>query len=174
MKKTGLFFVFVVLALAFHSTVFAQYVWTDERNVRHYSDMPPPSNIPAEKILKMPGNVIMQDHNSNFDQPDKKVSDKETDGKEADDQQPTLAEKIAEQNKKREEDAAAKKKAEEERKLAEEKRKNCERARTYERTLSSGKRVSYVNEKGEQVYMDDSSRTRELSDVRKAISDNCK
>lgn len=32
----------------------AQYAWIDEKGIRHYSDMPPPTSTPDARILKAP------------------------------------------------------------------------------------------------------------------------
>ena len=38
--------------------VHAQHVWVDEKGVKQYSDMAPPTSVPTNRILKSPGAAV--------------------------------------------------------------------------------------------------------------------
>lgn len=138
----------------------AQYVWTDEKGIKQYSDLPPPSSIPANRIIKQPdGPVTSPIVDNRATTPTKNEM--------------TIAEKNAEFRKRRIEQAEKDKKAEEERKLSAEKAKNCERAREYNRTLESGVRMSRVNKNGERTFLSDEQRIKELNEAKSMLKD-CK
>jgi hypothetical protein len=90
-------------------------------------------------------------------------------------QQKSLAEREAEFRKRQLEGAETRKK--EEAKAAElaQNRENCERARTYLRSLQEGQRISQIDPKsGERVYLEDPQRPAEIARAQQAVDSNCK
>jgi hypothetical protein len=164
-----------VLALGLSTAASAQYVWLTENGVKHYSDTPPPSSVPKNRILKQPGNASPV-------LPQKTVAPAEaaSDGEKAvsaaatrDKAPMTIAEKNAEFQKRKIEQAEKEKKAAEQEKLAADKMKHCDQAKAYHRTLDSGQRVGRTDRNGERYYLNDAERAREIQETRKML-DDCK
>jgi hypothetical protein len=152
-------------ALSLTGAAFAQYVWLDEKNVKQYSDMPPPSSIPANRILKQPSGAPAA-------APTQAASS--TAGVSAPAKtELTAAEKNAEFRKRKAEQVEKEKKSADEARLAEEKAKHCERAREYNRTLESGERISRADRNGERSYLSDEQRAKEMRETRRMLED-CK
>ena len=146
------------------SNASAQYVWVDEKGNKQFSDTPPPASVPKNRILKAPrtpdsGNVPQagSEPNGKNDTPAAKP--------------PTLQSKNEDFNKRRAEQAEKDKKAAETQQLAAEKQKNCERARTYQKTLNSGIRIATTDNNGERSYLSDSQKDKEMADVNKILSE---
>lgn len=90
-------------------------------------------------------------------------------------QQKSLAERDADFRKRQLEGAEARQK--EEAKAAEKaaQREDCERARTYLRSLQEGQRIAQVDPKtGERVFLDDANRPAEIARAQKVADSNCK
>jgi hypothetical protein len=146
--------------------VMAQYVWLNEKGVKQYSDQPPPASVPTNKILKTPRGIVQ-----NVETAPAEATD--ADGDTAKKAPTSVADKNAEFEKRRKEQAEKDKKAEEKAQQDAAKQKNCERARDYQRALSSGQRISRVDKTGERSYLSDEERTKEQSEVNRALAD-CK
>ena len=173
------------LVLLLHVTAgaaFAQFAWIDSKGVRQYSDQPPPPSIPKNQILKAPGVALR----APAEQTPAAVAPAgaatgETpgaaapaSGKPLADKGPqTTAEKNADYVKRRSDQAEKDKKDAEEAKQADAKRKNCERAQQYARSLKSGERISSMDKEGNRVYMADDQRAKEASDTSRTL-ENCK
>jgi len=140
----------------------SQYIWLDEKGTKQYSDMPPPTSVPAKRILKMPGNFSVPSSDPGSGPADSK-----------DNAPPTLAEQNAAFKKRRDEQAAKEKKAADNAKEAADKTKNCESARAYQRTLDSGQRIAQVDKNGERAVFDDKQREQASRD-NKRLLDECK
>lgn len=150
-------------AFCVSAAAFAQYVWLDEKGVKQFSDRPPPSSVPAKRILKEPGRSA---HSA------AQVDTPATEPPAAKDKAPmTLAEKNADFNKRRAEQAENDRKAQEQARLAAEKAKNCERAGEYQRVLESGQRIAATDKSGERYYLSDEQRAREVSENRRYLHD---
>ena len=65
--------------------------------------------------------------------------------------------------------ARADEKAEAEAKLAADKAANCERARAYNRVLTSGARTFTTNERGGRTYMTNEQRVKEIEETKSVI-----
>jgi hypothetical protein len=138
----------------------AQYIWVDENGIKQYSDMPPPSSVPAKRILKKGGvptpASAAQPASSNPPAEKKEM---------------TIAEKNAEFRKRQIEQAEKEKKAEEENKRGVEKTKNCERTRDYKRLLDSGERIARMGKDGERNFMTDEQRAQETREAQRMLED---
>lgn len=164
----------------------AQWQWLDKDGRKVYSDQGPPSDVPANKILKQPGGArsattpvaVPATSPANGSPataragaptapasaakaaaPAPKLS-----GKDAD-----LEAKI----KQAEEEEAAKKKAADE-KLAKDQAQNCERARRAKAAIDSGVRIQQTNAKGELEYLSDTGRATEGKRLQDVITADCK
>ncbi|MFC7517478.1 DUF4124 domain-containing protein [Herbaspirillum sp. GCM10030257] len=153
-------FVAALICMGFAGAAHAQYVWLDDRGVKQFSDMPPPSSIPASRILKQPGSSTPA------------AAPAESVGSEAKSQM-TTAEKNAEFRKRQTERAEKERKAAEEAKIASEKARNCERAQEYYRALESGERISRTDKNGERSFLSDEQRAKEVRESRRVL-DECK
>lgn len=156
--------------LACTSAAWAQYVWTDERGVKQFSDMPPPASVPKNRILKQPREAA-----SGSGETSAAATPSADDS--ADDSAAkaplTTAEKNADFIKRRTEQAEKDKKAAQEAQAARDKAKNCENAGNYQRALASGQRIARTGNNGERVYLSDEERNRELQEANRTIG-NCK
>lgn len=140
----------------------AQYVWLDEKGRKQYSDMPPPASVPDSRIVKHPG---MRPRT----EPVAAASKEDVVPAPA----PTLAERDAEFRKRRAEREEQEKKAAEEARVAAENKKRCEQVRDYQRALASGERIVRRDKNGEQQFIGDEERARELRDAKRMLED-CK
>lgn len=153
----------------FSCAAWAQYVWTDERGVKQYSDQPPPASVPKNRILKHPS--AWQPSGSG--NTEAAAADAGKTGEEAAKPAPTLADRNADFAKRRAEREEKEKKAAEEARIASEKAKNCESARNYRNSLASGQRVALTDKDGQRNYLNDEQRKRELAEADRVLAD-CK
>jgi hypothetical protein len=146
-------FLSAILAAAC-SGALAQYSWLDSRGVKQYSDMPPPSDVPASRILKAPGGRSAQAAGA-ADSPAAA---------------PSLAEREADFRKRRAQAQESEREAEERRRRYAEFARNCEQARNYARALDSGQRIGRLDAGGERQYLDDGQKAREVADVQRILA----
>ena len=85
----------------------------------------------------------------------------------------SLAEREAEWKKSQKSKEEATQKADQEKEASAIKQKNCETARSNLATLENSPAIVTYNEKGERIYMDDSSRKQGIEESRKAVSSYC-
>jgi hypothetical protein len=161
-------------ALSLCSVAFAQYVWLDEKGVKQFSDRPPPSSVPVNRILKEPGGAARSAARSDATANEKADNSSSAPSAPAKDKAPmTTAEKNADFQKRRAEQAEKEKKAEEQARAVAEKARNCERADSYQRVLESGERVVRTDRSGERMHITDEQRAREINDNKRLLQD-CK
>lgn len=165
--------ILVVLGIAYSGLAAAQYVWLDEKGVKQYSDRPPPPSVPNNRILKpapkatAPAIALPASTRSGADAaPETPASPASPATASA---QPTIAERNAEFNKRREERTKQEKERAEQERLAQQKAANCERAANYKRNLESGVRITTTDKNGEQSFMSDEQRARELREATKML-----
>jgi type IV secretory pathway VirB10-like protein len=141
----------------------AQYIWVDEKGNKQYSDTAPPASVPKSRIIKAPvmssGTVTAPAATSPA-------------APSAPAKPQTTASKNEDYNKRRTEQAEAAQKNTAEQQASQDKKQDCERARSYQRSLESGERVANVDSKGERFFLDDNQRSKELDQVKKALA-NC-
>jgi len=140
----------------------AQWKWRDKSGQIQYSDLPPPSGTADQDILQRPQPQVPQRRASAPMPAASGASgargvDPELDAR----------------KRKTEQDQAAKQKADDER-LAAARAENCNRARSYMRSLDDGSRVVRHNEKGEREFLDDKARAEEVRRTREIIASDCK
>ncbi len=146
----------------------AQYVWLDEKGGKQFSDRPPPSSVPAKRILKAPGAGAQNGMPATADAADDNAAPA-TKPKTA----PTLAERDADFRKRLTEQAANDKKADDEAQRKADRASNCQGAGQNQRLLASGRRIGVMDKDGERSYMSDEERALETKKI-KRILDDCK
>ncbi len=135
-------------ALAASTAAFGQlYKWVDKDGKVTYSDQPPPAQ--QSKQLNLSTGQPSAPVRSAVDK-DKEIEKGRTEAREK-----------------------AKVAAEKERK-AEVDEQNCKSARAYLKTVESGVRVSTVDDKGDQVILDDEQIAAERVKAQKAVAEACK
>lgn len=156
------------LALALAAPLsFAQYVWTDEKGVKQFSDMPPPANVPQQRILKQPAAAMQRE-------PAATAGARDTATESAASKAPlTTADRNAEFNKRRMAQAEQEKKAAQQAERQAAIEKNCARARDYSRLLQSGQHIASTDRNGERSIMSDEQRAHELGEAQRILGD-CK
>jgi len=140
--------------------------WVDEKGRVHYSDQPPPSVVKSKKLgAKARENIPAE------------TSDTPESGNQADsensDEPKTIAEREADLRKKQKADKEAAEKAAKEKAGKEANRDSCARAQLNLKALQGEMRITELNEKGEQVYLDDEQRKQRIEKVQQEISKNC-
>ena len=145
----GLWVLAAALALAAAPAMATTYKWTDANGRVIYSDQPPPGNVKVESIAAPPP-------------PANPNAVKELANKEADLQQKKLqrAEEVAKATKARLD--------------ADKKREQCGKARGQMIMLQSDQNQLYrSDDKGQQVFMDDAARRRDLEQLGTWVRENC-
>jgi len=158
--------------LALSAQALAQYIWLDEKGIKHLSDRPPPPSVPDQRILKAPGKPLFDPYApapaADSDASSVSASDAKPDAKP---KAPTLAERNADFNKRQAE--AAKKSqlagAEAEQKAAA--AANCDAARNNQRALDQGIRMSTYDKDGQRTIMDDDQRAAAAAKNKKVLAD---
>jgi hypothetical protein len=135
-------------ALAASTAAFGQlYKWVDKDGKVTYSDQPPPAQ--QSKQLNLNTGVASPPARSAIER-DKEIEKGRVEAREKD--------KVA---------------SEKERK-SEIDQQNCKAARAYLKTVESGVRISTIDDKGEQVILDDEQIAAELVKAQKAVAEACK
>jgi hypothetical protein len=166
-------------ALTLATAACAQYVWLNENGVKQYSDMPPPSSVPDNRILKQPGRIpdsVPQAIASPAETGSEGTAGAAADAPSASSKEKapmTTAERNADFQKRKIEQADKEKKAADDAKRAADKAKNCDRARAYQRALDSGQRLGNTDKNGERYYLSDEQRAQEAQATRNILND-CK
>jgi hypothetical protein len=157
--------------LSLSTSAFAQYVWLNDKGVKQYSDMPPPSSVPNNRIVKAPGAAMRTTSPVPPDGGENGVA--AAPATEKIKIPMTTAEKNMDFQKRKIEQAEKDKKTAEEKQRAADKSKNCERAREYQNALDSGQRIAHTGKNGERAYMSDAQRSQETKDTQRILGD-CK
>lgn len=152
--------------MVFASLSHAQYLWLNEKGAKVYSDRPPPTSVPLKNILKSPGSAgkaaMVADEAPAADAPAAAPAAKGP---------PTLAERNIDFRKRQAEKAEQEKKDLAAAQQKEAQRKNCETARSYQRTLDSGERIGQMAPNGERSFMSDSQRADAQASNNKVLQD---
>jgi hypothetical protein len=135
-------------ALAASTAAFGQlYKWVDKDGKVHYSDQPPPAQ--QSKQLNLNTGVASPPTRSAIER-DKEIEKGRVEAREK-------SKVASEKERKSEIDQG-----------------NCKAARAYLKTVESGVRVSTVDDKGEQVILDDEQIAAERVKAQKAVDEACK
>lgn len=181
LTRTFLASLMAVFIMFFSVSAMAQYMWLDAAGRKVFSDQPPPTNIPAKRVLKQPSKATVSMPEASADE--KPAATADADGAkttakakpvDADAQKNASKDKDLEAAKKKiDDEAAAKKKAEDDVRNAA-KADNCVRAKQAKATLDSGVRLSHTNAKGERGFMDDATRMVEAKRIEGIMAADCK
>lgn len=168
--KTAVFGLLLLANGIWIANASAQYVWVNEKGVKQFSDLPPPKNVPKDKILKAPGVRARAAEETGNTQANGEQGKSEIDKL----QKPnSLAAKNEEFNKRKTAREEAEKKAESDLQAKQDKDKNCGRAKAYQQSIESGAPIASRDQNGERIILDESQRARELADAKKILND-CK
>lgn len=149
------------------ATAGMQWKWKDANGNIQYSDRPPPYGTPDKNILSRPTAA-----HAAAAQPTAVPSEATAASSPASTPAKGVDPELEAKRKKAEDDKKAAQKAEEE-KNAKSRADNCARARTYQRTLNDGIRISRTNANGEREILDDKARAEEQRQVEEVIRNNC-
>ncbi|RYF15060.1 MAG: DUF4124 domain-containing protein [Comamonadaceae bacterium] len=145
----------------------SQWQWLDKDNRKVFSDQAPPPDVPANRILRQPGQ--RGPAAAPVAEP---VSAPAAAAKPAL-PKPSGVDKTLEERKKQAEAAEAAKKKAEDDKFAALQAENCQRAKQAKATYDSGVRVARVNDKGEREFIDDAARAAESKRLAEVIARDC-
>ena len=143
----------------------AQWKWKDSRGQVVISDTPPPRDIPEGNVLQKPTLVVQRSSATLTPAASAPAAEAVAKAK--------VDPELETRRKKAEAEQSERVKADEQ-KVAAQRADTCKRARAYADTLNSGIRVTRLNEKGEQEYLDDGQRAAEAQRARQAISSDCR
>jgi hypothetical protein len=151
---------FIALFMADMTSATDIYTWKDKEGRTNYADNPPPGDTPARTLS---GRISLPVSSGTTDTP--------AQGKPS---SPSLAEQEMEFRKRRAEASEKQVLAEKAAADADERRKNCERARNQLAALESGQRIARHNDKGEREFLDERQLAEEKTATRKAVDSWCK
>ncbi|MCD6733406.1 MAG: DUF4124 domain-containing protein [Burkholderiaceae bacterium] len=167
---------FAVVGLLLAAPVLAgTWQWRDASGRMVYSDQPPPSSVPASRILRAPASA--QGAGTQAATPAGAGQTSAAAG-----QAPAGTGAAAPRSWVEKEQASRKRALEREeverkqgaeREQAARNARVCEEARTALRTLESGLRMSYVDDKGERQVLDEAERARRAEAARQEIARSC-
>jgi len=149
-------FSFLLLAALVATPAFAQYSWIDDHGTRVFSDRPPPPGTPASRILKAPRGATVAATEPPAEAPKPAV--------------PTLADRDADFRKRAAERDADERKAAEEAQRKTDNAAQCAAARRSEAALTSGVRMTDMDDKGEYFVVTDEEKARRLVQVRRVLA----
>lgn len=141
-----------------------QWKWRDANGVMQYTDRPPPAGTPDSQILSRPAQL---------NRAPKPIESAASDAQPASKAGKSADPELEARRRKAEEKKAEEKKVEEE-KQAKVRAENCDRARSYDRSLKDGMRIARTNANGEREVLDDQARADEIQRTQEAIQSNCK
>jgi hypothetical protein len=155
----------LLLAIALAPVAHAQYKWRDANGRIVYSDLPPPTSVAPDAVLKAPG----------LRPPPERPGIAAAAGGTA--SAPAAATSTADRElefrKRRLERAEAERKAAGDAAKARQVAAACEETRNELRTLESGMRMSRLNERGEREFVDDEQRAARLESAKKTAREHC-
>ncbi len=163
------------LALALPAAGFAQWQWIDKDGRKVFSDQPPPPDVPAKNILRQPGpktraSVSVETPAAAASAASAAQSAKSAPGV------PKISgkDKELEEKKKQADAAEAEKKREKEAEIVKARADSCDRAKRAKASFDSGIRITRMNNKGEQEFLDDAARAAETKRLEGIIANDCR
>ena len=159
------------LALVAGTAGAAQYQWRDAKGRMVYSDLPPPSSVAADRIIRAPAVVAAEP--AKVAPAVAPVAAANAAAPAASDAGLSNADREMAWRKRAAERADEDKKAAEAASRKTELARACSDAQGNIRTLESGQRISRVNAAGEREYLSDAERIQRLAQARKHVGENC-
>ena len=180
-------------------TAHAQWKWRDDLGRTHYSDQPPPPNVPASRIMTLPAKGAAPTPTpapvpAGADSPEANAAPTKAsppvqaataqpggdaaagssaDAPKASAGPKTLAERALEMRRREAQRQADQRKEEDLARQAAARGQVCEGMRAEARTLESGMRIGRVNAQGEREIITDEERAARLQALRKDLQANC-
>lgn len=154
----------------FSANALAQWQWLDAQGRKVYSDLPPPVQVPADRILKQPGSAkppAAAQPTPQTTAPAAAAPASRNSGVDQELQAKKTAEE-AEKAKREQAEADA-----QEKKQAQARQDNCTRAKAAQSALADGRLIAHTNAQGERVFMDDAARAAERQRAQNAITTEC-
>lgn len=157
----------------------AQWQWLDAQGRKVFSDLPPPNQVPPERILQRPSNTRPAaipapsgpapagSATMPAPPPEGRGVDRELQARKAAEEaeQARREQALAQQQQRLQE---------QQQRLQEQQRQdNCARARVTLATLADGRLVAHTNAQGERSYMDENARARERQRAQAIIASDC-
>lgn len=133
----------------------AQYVWTDEKGLKVFSDRPPPPSVPLNHLIKAPG---LAQSDTLPAPPDQAKGP------------PSVAEQEAAYRKRKAEEAAKDQKTAVDAKRRDDIASNCDSMRKDQAMLQSGTRVATITAGGERAYMSDDERSAKIDKLNQGLA----
>jgi hypothetical protein len=165
-----------LVTISLSSPALAQWKWKDKSGQVQYSDLPPPQTVSDADILQRPsGTAARKPPAFAPNSSQAAVAAMAASGALPAASGPTKAvePELEAKRRKAAEDEAARRRAEEE-KLRVARAENCQRAQAQLRALDQGMRMARVDDKGEQIILDDKARAAESQRARDIIASDCK
>ena len=167
---------FILLALlGLATSASAQWMWLDKDGHKIFSDRPPPTDIPDDKILKHP-HIVEKPLVITADQNGDSMGGSPDANSQNDSAPPhteTAADRELQARKKRAAEAEQARQAANNERQAKARADNCNRAKQGMNTLNSGVRLSRVNDKGEREFLDPADIAAERQRNQELINSEC-
>lgn len=155
----------------FSASAHAQWQWVDEQGRKVFSDRPPPSQVPADRIHKRPAGANGKTTTQPSTPPPPALPSSQTAGRSPGIDKDLEAKKTADEAEQAQREKAQAQ--EQEKKLARARQDNCARAQTAQTALADGRLMAHTNAQGERVFMDDATRSAERQRAQAAIASDC-
>jgi len=155
----------------FSASAHAQWQWVDEQGRKVFSDRPPPSQVPVERIQKRPAGAHGKTTALPATNPPPALASSQPAGRSPGVDKDLQARKTAEQAEQAQREKA--KEQEQERKLARTRQDNCARAQAAQTALNDGRLMAHTNTEGERGFMDDATREAERQRAQATIASDC-
>ncbi|HVL55868.1 MAG TPA: DUF4124 domain-containing protein [Burkholderiaceae bacterium] len=166
------------LALLSAPPAAGQYQWRDDSGRMVFSDQPPPTSVPLNRVLRAPQQAAAaapaDPAAAAASAPSGSASDRPSHAKAAPSAPETLADKEMAFRKRMAERAELQKKDREEREKAKELARDCENSRGELHALESGAPIRRTTAAGERVYVGEQERQQRLAAVRKSLAEHCR
>ncbi len=164
------------MALALPAASFAQWQWIDKDGRKVFSDQPPPVDIPLKSILRQPSGGKSRPPSAAETAAAAEIAGSAPRAAKPAASAPKLSgkDKELEEKKKRADAAEAEKKKEKEEEIAKARADSCDRAKRAKAGFDSGIRITRMNDKGEQEFLDDAQRAAETKRLQGIIAADCK
>ncbi len=151
----------------FSANALAQWQWVDEQGRKVFSDLPPPPQVPADRIHKRPSGKTTALPASPAPAP----ATSQAAGRSTGIDQELQARKTADEAAQAQREQTLTQELEKNRARA--RQSNCARAQAAQSALTDGRLTAHTNAKGERVFMDDAMRAAERQRAQAVIASDC-
>lgn len=149
----------------------AQWEWKDANGTRHLSDQPPPSSVPASRILKAPRGQMPDLRRELAEQPATTPAPTASPAARA---APSTAQRDADFERRRAETAEKAQKASVDAQNKAAETAACDNARANLRVLESGIRIATADRNGEQAFLDEAQKAEQMRRNRDTLATRCR